>query len=632
MSTRKSAAKRRSPVSRKPRRTTFVGRRAVMERLEALLDEAVGGSGRIVTISGEAGIGKTRVAEELCALARPRGIDVAWGSCYDGEGAPLTWPWSLVMRDLIEARGAAGVRKHLGRGAQAVAAVIPSVADALPDLGAPKALDNPAMARFRVFDAMSSFLRRASAERPIAIVLDDLHWADEPTLGLLSFLSRDVTGSTVLLVVTYRDVEVHRRRLLEETLGDLARERGHEHVALHRLGVEDVRRFLEAAGGASGSAGRAEAVHARMEGNPFLLAEMARLLVDEPGALDATRGGGALPEAVREVLGKRLDRLSAGCAALLTLAAGLGREFDSRILGAVRGQTIDGDLLVLLDEALGSGLVEEAPGTAGRWRFGHALTRQTLLARLPPGERARLHARIAGALELEYGERVDANARELVEHLERARPVLRAEKLVRYLGVAGEQALASYAWEEARELFSRAVELRQAAPDDTLTADLLFGLGRAQSALSDNGAVASCSRAFGIYDKAGKVHRAVEVATSGIYGHREHWEAVFGMGERALDLVEKGSLDEAAVLSEFALWGLASLGAEERRQRLLEALAVARRKRAVRLEAETLFRLFLWSKTHLDYEAAAGYAKEEHALAMRTGDLLSQCRAALALV
>lgn len=610
----------------------FVGRQELMGRLEGLLEEAVAGRGRILAFAGEPGIGKTRAAEELCAIARSHGMDVAWGSCFEGEGAPLYWPWSLVMRDLLQARGVAAVRRCLGRGAAAVVEVIPSVAEALSEIAPPKPMDNPAMARFRVFDAMAAFVRKAAAERPLVIVLDDLHWADEPTLLLLSFLCRDVATSKVLLVGAYRDGEIPRRKLLEQTLGDLARERVYEHVALHPLDLEDVRGYLEAVRGADALARLAETIYAHTEGNPFLLGEVTRLLTDEPRALEGADGGIPLPETVREVLSKRLDRVSAECRGLLTVAAVIGREFDGRILAAARGEARDGDLLALLDEGMGSGLIEETSPSCGSYRFGHVLTQQALLARLAAGERARLHARIAQALEREYGARVDSHARQLVVHLEQAQVVLGAERLVRYLGIAGEQALGSYAWEEARELFGRAARLRQGQAEDLQTADLLFGLGRAQTALMDTAAASSCSRAFAIYDKAGRADRAVAVAVSGVYSRAEEWGEILGLGERALELVEKDSLNEAAILTEFALWGLLPISREERWRRLKKALRVARRACAPGLEIEVLRRLRALSNGECDFAAAAKYTAQEHALAFREGDLPAQCAALKAIV
>lgn len=612
-------------ISDKP----FVGRESLMQRLGTLLEEAVAGHGRIVTLCGEPGIGKTRIAEELCSIARSRDVDTAWGSCYEGGGAPLYWPWSLVMRDLLQSRGAGAVRRHLGSGAPVVAEAIPSVAEALPGLPTPKPVDSPAMARFRVFDAMAAFFRRASTDRPMLVVLDDLHWADELSLLLLSFMCRDVSGSKMLLVGTYLDVEGKKRQLLELTLGDLARERNYERVAVGRLDREAVRRYLAVVHDHDTSAELAELVYDRTDGNAFYVTEVARLLEGIPRGSEGAIRDIPLPDTVREVTGRRLDRLSAGCRDLLAVAAVIGREFDARTLAAARGEVGAEDQLALLDEGIASGLIEPTGDHGGRYRFCHVLVQQALLARLAPGELARLHARVVDALERKYGERVDAHARELVEHLEPAQAVLGTGKLLHFLAVAAQQAVASYAWEEARDLFSRALAVREGESEDEQTADLLLGLGQAQSALMDAGAMASCSRAFRIYESAGLLDRAVAVVSSGMYIEPEQRSGWREMAQKVLSMAEKGALseiDKATVMLIHAA-GLSSADSKERHRQLMEALDITRREGAARHEMWIMLNLSWASMEDRDITACAEWAREAYQLAVREGDLVVQCRA-----
>ena len=177
--------------------TPFVGRAGELAALTADLDAAVGGRGGVVLVAGEPGIGKTRLAEELAARATARGAVVLWGRCWEGAGAPSFWPWVQVVRGYVQVQAGdpASLRHDLGAGAADIAQLVPAVHDCIPDLPAPPPLE-PEAARFRLFDSLAGFLRAAAARRPLLLVLDDLHWADVPSLALLRFMSRELEGLT----------------------------------------------------------------------------------------------------------------------------------------------------------------------------------------------------------------------------------------------------------------------------------------------------------------------------------------------------------------------------------------------------------------------------------------------------
>ena len=248
------------------------------------------------------------------------------------------------------------------------------------------------------------------------LVFDDLNWADKGSLLLLEFVTRELADAHILLIGTYRDIELSRGHPLSQTLGELARERLFERVLLRGLSPEDVERFIEATCAFAPDQAFVHAVHAQTEGNPFFVDEVVRLLTEEgaltPEALGTPeRWSVRIPEGVRETIGRRLDRLSRPCIETLTIASAIGREFALDQLARLVDPSED-RLLELLEEALRAHVIEELPGV-GRYQFTHALIQGTLADELSLTRRARLHARIAEALEELYGAEVEAHAAEL---------------------------------------------------------------------------------------------------------------------------------------------------------------------------------------------------------------------------
>jgi predicted ATPase len=204
-------------------RSAFVGRQREMDELKAALEDALAGHGRLVMLAGEPGIGKTRTARELAAYAETRGAQVLWGWCYEEAGAAPYWPWLQPLRSYIQQQDPEQLRSQMGVGAADIAEIIAEVREKLPGLEAPPALE-PEQARFRLFDSIATFLKNAAQTQPLVLVLDDLHWADKPSLLLLQFLARQLAGSRLLLVGCYRDVELSRQHPLSEALAQLSRE------------------------------------------------------------------------------------------------------------------------------------------------------------------------------------------------------------------------------------------------------------------------------------------------------------------------------------------------------------------------------------------------------------------------
>jgi DNA-binding CsgD family transcriptional regulator len=463
----------------------FVGRQREMGKLKTALEDALSDQGQLLMLVGEPGIGKTRTAQELAAYAEARGAQVLWGWCYEEEGAPPFWPWVQPIRSYIQQRDAEQLRPEMGPGAADIAEVVSEVRGKLPGLEPPAALQ-PEQARFHLFGSIATLLKKAAQSQPLMLVLDDLHWADKSSLLLLQFLARRLGESHLLVVGCYRDLELSRQQPLSEALAQLSRLPVFQRELLLGMSQEDTGQFIEANTGIIPHPRLVEAIYAHTEGNPFFMKEILRVF-SERGELEAVEVVGprdiSMPEGVREAIGQRLNRLSEHCNGTLAIASIVGREFDFHLLHALSEGTTEEQLLRVIDEALAAHLIEESPGGRERYRFSHVLIQETLAEGLSVSRKVRWHARIGKVLEELYGADVEAHAAELAYHFAEAITISGPEKMVRYSLLAGEQALATYAYEEAEAHFRQGLAAKEGRPVDAETADLLFGLGRAQAVM-----------------------------------------------------------------------------------------------------------------------------------------------------
>lgn len=460
----------------------FVGRERELEQLRQAVDAALSGVGRIVLLVGEPGIGKTALAEELTTYARLRGAQVLWSRNYEWEGTPAYWAWVQLIRHYAHTRDPQALRSELGAGGGMIAQVVSEVREVVPDLPAAPALEGEG-ARFRLFDALATFLRKASRNQPLVLVLDDLHWADEPSLLLLQYLARELRDARVLLVGTYRDMEVGRHHPLAGTLAELAREQRLQRVTLRGLSWGDVARYLELTAGKPPTTELVDAILGQTEGNPFFVAEVVRLLVSE-GNLE--RGGGeswsvSLPQGVREVVGRRLDRLAPECNELLSAAAVIGREFELRLLAAIVEQPADA-VLETLEEAVEARMIREG-GAVDSYRFQQELIQETLYEELSIAQRRRLNSKVARALEALHADDLAPHYAQLAHHYAAAGPGADTEKAIDYAVKAAERAMVQFAWEAAVSHYERALQSLelQVSPDLVRQCEVLLALGEAQN-------------------------------------------------------------------------------------------------------------------------------------------------------
>ena len=449
----------------------FVGRNREMARLRAAYASARRGEGRVLLLAGEAGIGKTRTAEEFKQLVRD--AEVLVGRCYEGEGAPAFWPWVQILRAFVGSRDAETLVTDLGDAAADIAALVPELSTLLPDLPPPALFESP-QARFRFFDGVTTLLRRAAAVRPVVLMIDDLHGADKPSLLLLHFLAREVRSARLLVVGSYRDVGLQADHPLAQTLAELVREQASEFLQLDGLTVGEVGELIARVAGGVPTSDTAVAVHDRTGGNPLYVSEVARALVG--GTASAVPGHIAIPETVRVAIGRRLEGLTPQCRHVLASAGLFGREFRAAVLARASELTM-AELLPIVDEACAERLIGET-SEAGRWRFTHALVGEVLAQRVPVSRRVVLHCRIAEALAVDPV--AEERATEIAAHWIAAGEGGVPEQAVAWARRAGDRATRLLAHEEAARLYQSALTAYGwGTADPALHAEILLALGEA---------------------------------------------------------------------------------------------------------------------------------------------------------
>ena len=596
----------------------FVGRQIERDRLHAEFEYAVSGEARLVMLSGELGVGKTHLSQELATYAGLRGAKVLWSRCHEEQVTPPYWPWIQAIRTYARGRDPDELRSELGSGAADIAMVVPELRDRIPGIMDPPPLDDPDEMRFRLFDSVASFLKSASHHQPLVLILDDLQWADRPTLLLLQFLTTELGDSRTMLVGIYRDSELSRRHPLAIALGDLRRYRGFRNLRLQGFTQQDVERFIQLTSGVPPPVALVEAVHEHTEGNPFFVNEVVNLLVQEGQiqtrgqSQESQRNGKdswstSIPDGVREVVGRRLSQLSENANSVLSLASLLGQDFTLNVLLRIADDLSDDEVVEALEEAMAAKVIDQHPDDAGLYHFPHRLVRNTLNEEMPTTSRVRLHARIVHGLEEFYGVNAEEHAAELVRHCAEAEPLLGPGKLVQYSLVAGEAALGKYAHEDAVRYFEGALAAKEGQAPDADEARLWFGLGCAQESVGQGSEAWSClRRAFEYYYEVGDSAAAIAVAQyplsvppSVSFGTEELTDLV----ERALTLVPRESLEAARLLSRYGLLLHHQTSDYDRSMGTLQqALTIARRESDTALEVRILADAAYVDRFHLRWK------------------------------
>jgi hypothetical protein len=475
----------------------LVGRSDVLAQLGRAVADAAGGRGRLVLLTGEAGIGKTSVAAQAAADAEGAGARVVWGWGWQGEGAPAYWPWVQVLRSLL-ARD---------RRLQRLAADAPSLARLLPELpggtAPPAAADEPATARFRLLDEVTAVLLAAAEDRPLVVILEDLQWADPPSLQLLDFLARRLPAARALVLATYRDLDTAPDDPAAPLLADLAARA--TVVPLPALSEAEVARLVAGMLGGRPEPALVADLRRRTGGNPFFVQQVTRLLAAQASGPGGPGQGvpAGIPLGVREAIRRRLARLSPACAELVTAAAVAGPECTAALLARITGAPPEA-VRDLLEEAVRAHVLTAPIGPLRPYRFAHDLFREAILEELDGPARARLHLAVGRALEAE-GDAGGVPPAQLASHFAQAGAGA-ADEAVRYGALAAAEATRRLAHEEAARLWARALEVLDGSPraDGGRRTGLLLALAAARRRAGDlAGSRQACVRAAELARRAG---------------------------------------------------------------------------------------------------------------------------------
>ena len=534
--------------------TRFVGRGRELAALAAPWDRAVDTSQRqVVFVGGDPGIGKSRLTAEFARDVYDHGATVLFGRCYEENVVPYQ-PFVEAIEHYLRQGDPSEVRADLVRSGTLLARIVPDIALRFPDLPEPVRAE-PDTERYLMFEAVDALLTGIAKRSPLLLVLDDLHWADRPTLALLGHVARHAEASPLVMLGTYREGDVVGDHPMRQITADLRHDGLLEKVALGGLTEPEVGELIEATSTIEPRPGFVSSVRRETEGNPFFVQEICSH-VGETGATAGvfTLEALGVPEGVKQVIGQRIARLPDGTERLLTIAALMGREFDLDLLVDVAGDDED-SVLDALERACTARLIDEVSGAIGRYSFVHALTRDALYDSLGATRRARLHRRVADAIESRYADDLEDHYGALAFHYAAAGTDL--PKAVEYSGLAGEQALGRLAHEDAAKQFERGLALL--AEQDRARCDLLLGLGEARRRAGDvPGSQTAFTEAGTLARSLGDAERLARAAVGSFRGHvmaNPEWhDPVIKLLEDALELLpDEDSALRSRVLAALSL-------------------------------------------------------------------------------
>ena len=432
--------------------TMMVGREAEKQSLSDAYQEAQQGSGNIALIRGEPGIGKSCLASTFAEELKSESTLVVYGQCHETLGSPPFWPWLQILRNLQLTDDSLGLSPAAIFGDLAAADKQQSRSSSLlsSDVGSEQ---------FLLFSKIANVLAQYASQRTLILVIDDLHWADKSSLLLLSHICRRLSQQAMLVIGTYRDIEITRKHPLFESLGDISRQANLRRIPLKGLSEQDVSGFIENTVSQTLSPEILKSLYDKTEGNPLFVSEVARILQQEN--LDRASGQVAIeiPEGIQEAIGRRLNQLSPQCNELLPMAAVIGRKFSLAVLNQLLPESEQMGLLETLEEAISRGIIEQRQNTVAEFQFCHVLTRDILYEELSLAKKIILHKKVADALVLLRDSDSEVSAGEIARHYYRAIQGGQSDAAVDYAIEAAEHAIKLAAYDEAREYYELAMDI-----------------------------------------------------------------------------------------------------------------------------------------------------------------------------
>jgi len=580
-------------------RTTFVGREAECGAIQAVIDRALSGQGSLVMLWGDGpGVGKTRLAMEMSEYASHNGFQCSIGRCYErDEPFPFLPFVEIIESSLAQAGSLDDFRRKMGNNAAELAQLAPSLRRVFPDIPKPPELP-PAQQRLYLFQSFSEALARAARTRPCLYILEDLHWADESTLALLTYLANRIAQLPVVIIGTYRSGYSKDNPVLVRTLVELIR-MGIRPLKLSALSKDAVAQMLHGLSGRQAPESLVSLIFDESQGYPFFVEEVYRHLIEEGKVFDASGQFRSdikieeidVPENVRLIIGRRLERLDENETRVLAAAAVIGRSFSFQLLSAISQIDVD-ELFTVIEKAQEMGIIiPSSEGPEQPFTFAHELVRQTLLAGISAPRQQRLHAVVAEAIERLSPGAAAERAGEIANHLLKAGSFADSRRLVRWLKLAGKSALEAVAFAEARRSFLTALS-HQGVVDLRERADLLASLAIAERGLErGDAALANLREALEIYIRLGDREMIGSSSTelTDAFSQAGRIQEATETALRGLTYLETDvSADRARLLAALGRARAAAGAYEPAHEALQEALNIASQLSAPKLEARVL--------------------------------------------
>jgi len=465
----------------------FVGRDRELERFTDIFQRTLDGQRQLLLVSGDPGIGKTSYAEAIAEIAEDRGALVIWARCYEEPGAPPYWPWTQALRAYSDAGSLDEISVTMGSSVSDIAAILPEVSVSADSAATPPdlaSLSKSPSSRFRMFAGVARFLGLAAETVPLVLIIDNLHWADGPSLSLLEFCCQELYRKRLLICATFRESEVSRTSPLYDTLGGLSSLAGTNRIHLGGLPENDIGRLAANLLGRELPSSILEPVYRQTDGNPLYARELIKYLIDEIADSASSDISVHVPDSIRETIGRRLSRLPQQSNTLLGVASVFGRYFEIAELAQSLEQPL-AEIYDALEPAIDARIVERVDGAAERFRFTHALIRETLYEEASALNRLQLHASAGDALLKLHADCPASVLSRIAYHFSESASLGNAEKAAHFGMQAAQSAMGICAYEEAVLHFDRVIAVLEvfAKADDERIACAYLGKGIALKVL-----------------------------------------------------------------------------------------------------------------------------------------------------